>query len=288
MRFVLVAAALASSCAIAACSLVVDTQGLASHQTGGADEAESGANDAAADGTADDGATTDADADVTVDAGDDAAITTLARDTFSRVTASGWGLAEVGGVWSVVNAATSYTVTGGAGVMTLATAGSGPEARLISLSTDDADIDLVVSADKLGGGSGLYLAIVGRAVGASRYLCKIILKADGTFNAEIDREVLGTAITLAPSFVTASIVAGERIHVRLQVTGTQPTHLRTKVWKATLAEPVGWTAETVDSFADLQTKGTIGVGAYLSSAATNAPIRVSVDDLVVRPASLLP
>jgi hypothetical protein len=77
---------------------------------------------------------------------------------------------------------------------------------------------------------------------------------------------------------------GMRLNLRLQVTGTSPTTLRLKVWPATAAEPTGWQLGAVDSTTAMQSAGAVGITAYLSSSATNAPVVVKVSDLSARPA----
>ena len=70
--------------------------------------------------------------------------------------------------------------------------------------------------------------------------------------------------------------------MRYQVTGTNPTTLRAKVWPTGATEPVNWMVSVSDTFAALQTAGMVGLQPYLSSTATNAPIVVRIDNLVVR------
>jgi hypothetical protein len=76
---------------------------------------------------------------------------------------------------------------------------------------------------------------------------------------------------------------GAVIHVRMQVFGTSPTTVRSKVWLNSASEPSGWTVSATDSYAGLQTAGAVGLRAYLSGSATNAPVTLSVLDLDARP-----
>ena len=72
--------------------------------------------------------------------------------------------------------------------------------------------------------------------------------------------------------------------MRIQVTGTAPTTVRTKVWRVGTAEPATWNLSVTDATANLQAAGSPGFSSYLSSSATNAPIVMSLDDLlVIRP-----
>ncbi|GMA86183.1 hypothetical protein GCM10025868_14330 [Angustibacter aerolatus] len=65
------------------------------------------------------------------------------------------------------------------------------------------------------------------------------------------------------------------------MTGTSPTTLRARVWRAGATEPTTWAVSGTDATAGLQAAGGVGVLTYLSSATTNAPVTLSVDDLRV-------
>jgi hypothetical protein len=75
-----------------------------------------------------------------------------------------------------------------------------------------------------------------------------------------------------------TVAAGDRLNVRMQTTGTSPTTLRAKVWKVGAVEPTDWTTSITDSSASLQGPGAVGLAAYLSGSATNAPVVASFDD----------
>jgi hypothetical protein len=52
-----------------------------------------------------------------------------------------------------------------------------------------------------------------------------------------------------------------------------------KLWRVGTTEPTGWLVTATDSAAALQNPGSVGISAYLSSAAT-AGMTLSVDDLI--------
>ena len=76
-----------------------------------------------------------------------------------------------------------------------------------------------------------------------------------------------------------TVAAGDKLNFKVQASGKSPTTLRAKVWKVGTAEPATWTASVDRHDGRLQDAGSIGVDAYLSGSATNAPVVVSVDDL---------
>ena len=82
---------------------------------------------------------------------------------------------------------------------------------------------------------------------------------------------------LVPNLVYAP---GTSIRVRTEVTGSSPTTIRARAWDPTTAEPTGWLVSATDSTAGMQVAGAIGINSYYSSTATNAPLVLSVDDLL--------
>ena len=64
----------------------------------------------------------------------------------------------------------------------------------------------------------------------------------------------------------------------MQVTGTNPTTVRLKVWPATQPSPPAWQTTGTDTFAALQNPGAVGLTTYLSGSVTNAPVVVRLDE----------
>ena len=234
--------------------------------------------------TDDDGATGTQLRSVTVTA----AATLLARDTFERTVASGFGAAETGGNWTVSSTANT-SVSGGVGRLRQATPGSTNTALLNAVSTNSADLRLALGTDKPATGSGLYLSAIARSVpGAGQYRAKAILTANGQVALQLVRTSASGAETVIRAAVTVpgvSYAIGDRLEMRVQATGTSPTTVRAKVWERGTSEPAAWQASVTDATANLQAAGGVGLLAYLSSSATNAPLVVTIDDVEVVPAN---
>lgn len=232
--------------------------------------------------TDDDGATgvTTRSATVTVPPGP-----SFALDTFGRTVVNGLGSAEVGGAWRTTGSSANYSVSAGTGRVRLATPGSGPDVSLPAASAASTDLTFTVTADKPATGGGVYVTIGGRRVdGVGEYRANLRLRANGVVALGVARKV-GTAETalVAPVVVPGlTIVAGDRLQVRVQVVGTSPTTVRARVWRAGSPEPTTWNASATDATAALQTAGAIGVNLYLSSSATNAPVVIGLDDVDAR------
>gem|GEM_PF-1711214 len=209
----------------------------------------------------------------------------LAQDTFSRTTTDELGRAEIGGAWSTTGNSTAFAVSDGEARIQLEDA-STRTARLTAVTTDDADVQLVITTDKVTNGTA-YLGVVGRAIGNDEYRCRLIIE-DGAARATLTRRESGDTLThLAASSPLFPVTAGEPTRIRCSVTGTAPTLLRMKLWRAGLAEPDHWTLTASDATRAFQTSGAVGVHLYMSGASNGAMV-VLLDDLFVRPASLMP
>lgn len=205
----------------------------------------------------------------------------LAEDAFNRTVANGWGSATVGGAWSVYPSS-AFSVANGEGKLSTPT-GGGRNTYLNSVSSDASDVVLTMASDKTATGGGLYVSVAGRVVpGAGEYRAKVKFRADGKPSLAIVRTTAAGAETTLRSETLAGALTyapGEKLRVRVQVTGVGTTTVRAKIWKAADAEPAAWLVTTTDTTAGLQASGGIGLITFLSSSATNGPITISVDDL---------
>ena len=207
----------------------------------------------------------------------------LARDTFARTVANGWGSADVGGAWGKTGTASSFSVGGGSGAMTLA-AGKQVTATLGGVSSTGTDLTFQLSADKLT--AGYYVTVTGRRTAAAgEYRAKIKITSPGSVTLALTRFVGGTETTIKGGTVSGlTYTAGMPLRVRLQVFGTSPTTVRAKVWPASGSEPSAWQQSVTDSTAGLQEAGSIALTTYLTGSATNGPIVGRVSDLAAEPA----
>ncbi len=207
---------------------------------------------------------------------------TIGSDTFTRTVASGWGAADLGGTWSGTTA--SFSVNGTQGLVS-STAGGGRSAYLRAVSSNDTEVLATYSSNKVVAGGGLYASTVGRSItGAGDYRSVVRFRSDGRIGVRLGRaNAAGTETIVVPEAVIPGLTyaANDKILVRTQVTGTSPTTIRVRVWKSGAAEPATWNQTTTDSTAGLQAAGSPGLVTYLSGSASNAPIVLAVDNLVV-------
>jgi PKD repeat protein len=219
--------------------------------------------------------------------------TVLGSDDFTRTLATGWGVADQGGTWTVKGSASVASVTGGKGLVRMA-AGAGTGLFLSAVDSSDTDAQLSLSLDKVptggstGSGQSLWVRRVATA-GDYRATVRFLPNAGvrvGLYSANTSG--VQTALTTEVPVPGLSYTAGTALAVRAQATGTSPTTVRAKVWKRGDPEPAGWTVSTADATPGLQQSGTVGVQSYLTGTATNAPISAAFDDIRVQRASTLP
>lgn len=209
--------------------------------------------------------------------------TAFASDAFGRTVLSGWGTADSGGTWALNGSSSYFSVGNGAGAISLA-AGRGPSAYLPGVSATGADTAVTLSLDRIGNGGGTFLGVAGRRVAGNEYRGKVKVAANGAVTLQITRLAGGSEATLSQVSVGFSVTAGQAVRVRVQVTGTSPSTIRAKAWRVGTAEPAGWMLTSTDTTAALQSAGSVGLVAYLSGSATNAPVIARFDDFTSAPA----
>ncbi|MHA7264296.1 PKD domain-containing protein [Arthrobacter sp. TMN-37] len=204
-------------------------------------------------------------------------------DEFERTSTSGWGEADDGGAWTDGGNPGALLVEDGQGALQLAAADSAAAAFLGSTNSSRLDLRATVGVDKSPVDGSLYLRLVTRQTDrAGAYRTVLQFSRDGGLLLSIDRvSGDGTETTLGSrrAVPDVTVTGGETFNVRTQATGTSPTTLRAKVWKAGEDEPSEWQIETSDSAPGLQITGSVGLTSSLSARAANAPITVRVDEI---------
>jgi PKD repeat protein len=208
---------------------------------------------------------------------------TLASDAFARTVTNGFGTADVGGAWTVTGPTSAYSVDG-AGKVLFPSPGLTKNLYLAGVSSSATDLRFTVSANKAATGTGTFLSVSGRRiVGVGAYQAKVVFRSSGAVGLSLVRvnSTGGSEVVVQPAINVPglSVAAGDAVAVRLQVTGTNPTTLRARVWKGGTAEPTTWQRSVTDSTSTLQAPGALGLTLYLSGTSTSTPLVVSFDDL---------
>ncbi|GGM13299.1 LamG-like jellyroll fold domain-containing protein [Promicromonospora citrea] len=208
----------------------------------------------------------------------------FAVDTFDRTVSSGWGSATKGGAWTLYGAASGYSVAGGEGAMDLSTPGANRKAQLADVSAADVEVSGTLSLDEISDGSGTFVSLTGRTGGfSSEYRAKVWVKATGAVQLQLVALQSSETTLAAANIADLSVGPGEKLAVRFQVTGTSPTTVRGKVWKAGTPEPATWRLTATDSTAQLQDAGGVGYALSLSGNVTTGANVVRLDDFWAGP-----
>ena len=206
----------------------------------------------------------------------------VATDTFQRSITNGWGVADEGGAWTVTGGSAAFSVSAGKGRVSLKP-GDTREARLTSVSGDNALIDLQISSDVLANGGTGSITVIGRQVGSALYASRLRFEPGGVVRVYLVRNsgsetyLAGGASYVLPGTYTA----GKVVNLRLSVTGTSPTKIASKAWYEGSAVPAEWQLQATDSTSALQAPGWVGIRHAMSSVSTNPTTVFSYDNLAV-------
>lgn len=206
----------------------------------------------------------------------------IASDSFARTVATGWGDADTGGSWTHSSRA-PFSVDGSKGVVTLSAAGAGPIARLTNVSASDVSITTDFALDKVPTGGAYYQQVLARMSGTSNYyMLNARVNPDGSLRLLLSKVVAGTETALKSTTLSNfGYTAGERVKLRIDVTGADSTALAGKAWRASEDEPTTAQVSTTDSTTELQGAGAVGLKTYGSAALTSLPLSSSISGFKV-------
>ncbi|MFD9150575.1 hypothetical protein [Streptomyces diastaticus] len=197
------------------------------------------------------------------------------RDAFARTANSGWGSSGGGGTWSNANGtAADYSVTPGAGLISMTAANSSRHTSLVDDITD-LDARLSWSLDKMPTGNASSLGLTFAYTSAtSQYRARLSVLTSGTVQLILERESGGSTTSIgALTTVGTGYTLGDIWHIRAQRAGTT---LRCRAWKDGTAEPATWLHEVTDATLGA---GRIGVRGLASSGSTAVPFAFGVHDI---------
>jgi hypothetical protein len=182
----------------------------------------------------------------------------------------------------VIGATNRYSVSSGTGQQTLTAVGTTSYAALAGVSSTSTDLRGTLAWSRTGAAGSLYAYVVPRRIDVNNdYRCKVVVNAAGAMQLNLVRRVAGTESTLTSLTVPGLTQTANQAYAfacRVAPVGAA-TQVTGKLWRSGAAEPANWQVTSTDGTAALQGPGSVGVSAYLSSAAT-AGVTMSVDDLV--------
>lgn len=201
----------------------------------------------------------------------------VAADAFGRTASSGWGTADVGGTWSLLSGSASVaSVQDGKGQLTLPAGQTRTLALTSTVRDSESRVDYtLVNAPSAGAG---YVGLGARRIGSNFYNLRVWHRDTGAVWLVAQR---GTTVITSKLISGLTWKAGDSFSLRVDVTGTNPTSIRAKVWKQDASEPTAWQLETTDSTAGMQEAGAPLLHYAMAGTAT-VPGTVKFDNLTVR------
>ncbi len=205
-------------------------------------------------------------------------------DSFSRTVTQSWGSTDKGIVYQVDGTAANFTVDKGVGDIEV------PEPNLIrsvylsGVRLQDVDVRFRATTDKLPQGGGQMIYFVARRIkGETQYIGRLRIATDGTLRLQAARDIGGSVTLLGAESLVPNVdfKPDSFIWIRAQVAGSNPTMIRLKAWSGDAPEPSNWEYTALDASPPLQASGEIGLSAYLSKTAMNAPVVFKFDYLQV-------
>ena len=209
----------------------------------------------------------------------------IARATFGRTFGPGWGDADRGGPFRVSGTKSDYQVLEGSGQVLVPAPGLTRRALLRDVVARDVDLSFRVTIRSGLVGSGAFVYGLLRSVETvGEYRTKIRFAPTGSVYVAVTTVEAGAETPVGeevrvPDF---QYVSGATIHVRTRIEGAAPARLSAKVWAAGDREPPGWLVSEEATVAAVDEGGAVGVQAYASRFATDAPVELRFDDVEVR------
>jgi cell wall-associated NlpC family hydrolase len=193
-----------------------------------------------------------------------------------------WGQSPGGGSWSTLGPdATDYSVTPGAGIISLTTDFASRHATVRDDEITDVDVRCVGRFDKVPAGQACSFALsFGYQDTHNNYRARLSFLTTGAVELRVEKEVadtvtqLGTAVTLA-----TGIAAGTDFTIRVRREGAR---IRAKAWRSSAAEPSVWAFDVTDATFG---KGRVGLRALANDGCTNLPVKLSVSRFEVSAAT---
>jgi hypothetical protein len=167
------------------------------------------------------------------------------NDTFTRVTANGWGVADTGQAWTTAGGvAADFSTNGTHGLISVTATASD---RFVTLDTGNVDQDVTVTLDTntTPTGASTQYGLTARYVDMSNHYIGYALVAvtTGAITAVLARRTTSGGLVQLGSVATGLTIATDAT-VRLQVCGDQ---VRLKIWTTSTAEPDVWNITVNDA-----------------------------------------
>ncbi len=203
----------------------------------------------------------------------------IINDTFTRVTANGWGNSDTGQTWAIDpgNLLANFATDGAKASISHSTRNFTRSLQLLTSTVANGDVKVNVASSVLATGGTLTSNLTFRRTDtANAYLCQLVWQTTGQVDINLYSVVASVATLLGTATLSGTYVANEFYTIRVRFVGSS---LRVKAYKSASQEPNGWNIAVTN--ADWST-GVIGVSGIVSSGNTNVlPVLTYWDSLQI-------
>jgi CSLREA domain-containing protein len=209
----------------------------------------------------------------------------LAHDDFGRVLTGGWGADLFGSPWVLSGGSYRFAVNGSEGTMLQDAPWISVHAVLSTPPLLDIDESVRFKTDKPASGAGAYFYLGHRFQDHGNYYRLEIglgINRNVTIKWSKFVDAALTDIVPATTVVREAHEPDAWYRARLQVSGTNPTTFRAKVWRDGTLEPAAWDIGGFDAEPVLQQAGNVSLRTLVGTAFSGLPLLASWDDFVVR------
>jgi hypothetical protein len=197
--------------------------------------------------------------------------TTIASDSFNRTVSNGWGSADQGGSWTVLETPARWSVTPGAGSINVS-ANSQDRGVLGSLAVQDVDLLAKIVLPRCSDSStNCDASVIGRYTGGSTRSYYRVGVMQGQGHGTVLLRAQRSDGTFLSSGLNTGIAAanGVVLWMRTEFQGVNPTTVRARAWLNGTTEPSTWLLNTTDSNSAEQVAGAVGVRTRNGDTATS-------------------
>lgn len=201
------------------------------------------------------------------------------EDVFARTVASGWGTADSGQPWTILQGpAADFSVSGGTARQTHPVA-STFHAATATCPTADVNLATEFSVSAVPVGDFIYAFLMARTLSTGTfYMARVRISASGgAMQLTLRKRISNSETELASLLPGINYVANAPYRLRFSVQGTT---LRARMWPAASTEPDTWQVTATDP--DITVPDDVGIRT-LTGAVTNLPITFSFDNITSLP-----
>lgn len=201
-------------------------------------------------------------------------------DTFTRNVAGGWGTADTGQTWAILQGTPAdFSVNGTQGLHTHNPYGAF-HATTVPYSSADVNMRFDWSLSQVPAGGNAYVFAIARvASSATMYQARVQIAATGAMTISVRKRIANAETQLA--FLATGLVYAANVTYTLRF-AVQGNQLSAKVWLTSGTEPAAYQVTASDP--DLTAPDDLGIRTLTDAGLTNVPPMVfAFDNLAVSP-----